>query len=178
MPVERDLEGTPAVKRPEQVRVCDGFGCHLSPLPQAEAAKPESEGDYVHQALDGDGAMNTLFPGGLSAVWEPEVHMSKTGEIRADHGDPNGVLYPRNKYQNAAYPDGSHERDAQGTSSPGLTDDIVGRHLFRDNIVSAAPGFNAGLGRHVRAQQYSDWMRNWETHRPTKADASVTIGNA
>ena len=39
---------------------------------------------------------------------------------------------------------------------------------FADNIVKAAPGFNAGMGRHVRAQEYADYMRNWETSRPSK----------
>ena len=37
----------------------------------------------------------------------------------------------------------------------------MGEHLFDDNIVAAAPGFNAGTGRHVRTQQAADWDRNW-----------------
>ncbi len=37
----------------------------------------------------------------------------------------------------------------------------MGEHLFDDNIVAAAPGFNAGTGRHVRTQQAADWARNW-----------------
>jgi len=49
----------------------------------------------------------------------------------------------------------------------GITNSLA-RTLFADNIVKAAPGFNAGMGRHVRAQEYADYMRNWETSRPSK----------
>jgi len=178
--VVRELEGEPAAaaaKKREMVRVCDSvLGCRLEPLHRDRGEARKSTQEYVRSALDDEGEMaRTMFPGGLAAVWEPEVHMSRKGEIRADHGDPRGVLFPRNKYQDAEYPDGTHERAAQGTDVPGLTD-ALGRHLFRDNIVKAVPGFNAGLGRHVRAQQFSDWQRNWETHRPTKADSSVLVG--
>ena len=47
---------------------------------------------------------------------------------------------------------------------PGITNSVA-THLFSDNIVTAAPGFNAGMGRHIRAQQYSDWRRNWQSVR-------------
>lgn len=50
---------------------------------------------------------------------------------------------------------------------PGITNS-VGLGLFADNIVPAAPGFNAGTGRHVRAQEAADYARNWETQRESK----------
>jgi hypothetical protein len=56
---------------------------------------------------------------------------------------------------------------------PGITNSVA-THLFSDNIVTAAPGFNAGMGRHIRAQQYSDWHRNWQSVR-TRNEKGETI---
>ena len=44
----------------------------------------------------------------------------------------------------------------QGQKRYGITNEVA-THLFADKIVTAAPGFNAGTGRHIRAQQASDW---------------------
>ena len=116
-----------------------------------------------------DNLWDLLFP------WEhsldSEVHLNDKGEIRADHDDPNGHLMPHNKYQAARYPGGvKHGRDEDGKGRPGITNSVAS-HLFTDNIVTAQPGFNAGMGRHIRAQQWSDWHRNWESkvHVPTPA---------
>ena len=48
-----------------------------------------------------------------------------------------------------------HVRTA-GQKRYGITNEAA-THLFADKIVTAAPGFNAGTGRHIRAQQASDW---------------------
>ncbi len=60
----------------------------------------------MHQALDGDGAMNTLFPGGLAAIWDPEVGLTSAHQINAsflllgfiqymiESFLDNGVLFP------------------------------------------------------------------------------------
>jgi hypothetical protein len=55
----------------------------------------------------------------------------------------------------------------KGQARKGITN-TVATHLFADNIVTAAPGFNAGTGRHIRAQQAVDWERNWEDSRESK----------
>jgi hypothetical protein len=44
----------------------------------------------------------------------------------------------------------------KGQRRYGITNEVA-THLFADNIVTAAPGFNAGTGRHIRAQQAFDW---------------------
>jgi hypothetical protein len=44
----------------------------------------------------------------------------------------------------------------KGQKRYGITNEVA-THLFADNIVTAAPGFNAGTGRHIRAQQAYDW---------------------
>lgn len=44
----------------------------------------------------------------------------------------------------------------EGQKRYGITNEVA-THLFADKIVTAAPGFNAGTGRHIRAQQASDW---------------------
>jgi hypothetical protein len=41
---------------------------------------------------------------------------------------------------------------------------MIAEHMFDDNIVAAAPGFNAGVGRHTRTQETTDWERNWGSH--------------
>ena len=82
-----------------------------------------------------------------------------------------GHLMPHNKYQHAEYPEDEggdeHIRRRPQDVRPGLSNQL-GSHLFRDTIVKAAPGFNAGTGRHIRAQEGLDWERNWETHRESK----------
>jgi hypothetical protein len=163
-----DAEKTPKLPEFRKMRVCDGFGCHTRTLPQANP--PHVIGHKtIEQQLEGNSLMDTLFPD--PHTWEPEVHLNAKGQIRADHDDPNGHLMPRNKYQHAEYPsdDGgdAHVRRAPEDVRPGLTNQ-VGSHLFSDSIVTAAPGFNAGTGRHIRAQEGLDWERNWETHRESK----------
>lgn len=78
---------------------------------------------------------------------------------------------PHNKYQHAEYPEDEggdeHVRRKPEDVRPGLSNQL-GSHLFRDTIVKAAPGFNAGTGRHIRAQEGLDWERNWETHRESR----------
>jgi hypothetical protein len=82
--------------------------------------------------------------------------MNKRGEIRANHDDPNGHLMPHNKYQNAKYPDGLTHVRTKGEKRTGITN-AVATHLFADRIITAAPGFNAGSGRHIRTQEGIDW---------------------
>jgi len=150
---------TEAVRR--KVKVCDGLGCYSQALPHQPAPTEMSSQQEKDEALRGGGDLGELFFPGKN-TWEPEVHLNSQGEIRADHDDPNGHLMPHNKYQTALYPDGRHrQRDAKN-SQPGITNSVASQ-LFEDTIVKAAPGFNAGLGRHTRAQEAEDWERNWET---------------
>lgn len=151
------------------VKVCDGFGCRTQALPAAELPHVQSE-KTIKEELQGKGLMDVLFPD--PHTWKPEVHLNAKGQIRADHDDPNGHLMPHNKFQHAEYPanDGgqyAHIRRDPAAERPGLTNRL-GSRLFRDTIVEAAPGFNAGTGRHVRAQEGVDWERNWETHRVSR----------
>ena len=44
----------------------------------------------------------------------------------------------------------------KGQKRYGITNEVA-THLFADNIVTAAPGFNAGTGRHIRAKQAYVW---------------------
>mmetsp|Transcript_19063 Transcript_19063/g.47962 ORF Transcript_19063/g.47962 Transcript_19063/m.47962 type:complete len:95 (+) Transcript_19063:529-813(+) len=82
---------------------------------------------------------------------------------------------PHNKYQPARYPDGvKHNRGSDGKTQPGITN-TLGPRLFSDNIVNAAPGFNAGMGRHVRAQQWADWHRNWEAKHVKKDEKGQIV---
>jgi hypothetical protein len=68
----------------------------------------------------------------------------------------------------------THRTDDQ--KRPGITNSVA-THLFSDNIVTAAPGFNAGMGRHIRAQQYADWHRNWQTVRTrNEKGESIHVG--
>eukprot|EP00960_Hanusia_phi_P054009 762521-Hanusia_phi.AAC.9 len=60
------------------------------------------------------------------------------------------------------YPDGVVHVREDKDKREGITNQVA-THLFADHIVPAAPGFNAGMGRHVRAQQAYDWDHNWET---------------
>ena len=150
---------TEAVRR--KVKVCDGLGCYSQALPHQPPPTEMSSQQGKDEALRGGGDLGELFFPGKN-TWEPEVHLNSQGEIRADHDDPNGHLMPHNKYQTALYPDGRHrQRDAKN-SQPGITNSVASQ-LFEDTIVKAAPGFNAGLGRHTRAQEAEDWERNWET---------------
>jgi hypothetical protein len=128
-----------------------------------QAPTPE-EGKKL--ALDDSGSIwDSIF--NWAHTWDSEVSMNKRGEIRANHDDPNGHLMPHNKYQNAEYPDGLTHVRTKGQQRTGITN-AVGTHLFADNIVTAAPGFNAGTGRHIRAQQGIDWERNWESSRKSR----------
>lgn len=58
--------------------------------------------EWEKSAFEGDDEdfLNMVLPG---ANLDPEVHLNKEGEIRADHDDPNGKLMPHNKYQEARY---------------------------------------------------------------------------
>ena len=95
------------------------------------------------------------------------MSLNSKGQIRAHHDDPHEHLMPHNKYQNAEYPDGEVHVRTEGQKRYGITNEVA-THLFADKIVTAAPGFNAGTGRHIRAQQASDWESNWETERESK----------
>jgi hypothetical protein len=152
---------------PKAVRVCDGMGCRKVVVPEHHWRKPKiTKQQWAQQVFSEGGDLSAIaFPG--KNTFEPEVHLNARGEIRADHDDPTGHLMPHNKYENAEYPDGIMHRRGADKAVPGITNSLA-RTLFADNIVKAAPGFNAGMGRHVRAQEYADYMRNWETSRPSK----------
>lgn len=157
-----------------EIKVCDGMGCKMVHVAAPQAPEPKSTTEYAKEPFNNDGSLWSLvFP------WEhsldAEVHLNDKGEIRADHDDPNGKLMPHNRFQNARYPDGEHGRN-EDEKRPGITNSVAS-HLFSDNIVTAAPGFNAGLGRHVRAQQYADWHRNWESVRThNKKGQEINLG--
>ena len=140
------------------LRVCDGFGCFLveQPPPPPPPPPPISAAEEAKRALNGDGdLLSFLIP--WDGAWESEVRLDENGTIRAAHDDPRGRLAPHNSYQDEArYPDGYH----RGAPRAGVSN-FVAPHLFDDAIVPAQAGFNAGMGRHVRVQQASDWERNW-----------------
>ncbi len=139
------------------VRVCDGFGCFFETLPPPPPPPPPlSPADEVKQALNGDADLwSLMIP--WDGAWQSEVQLDGNGTITAAHDDPQGRLLPHNPYQDEArYPDGYHRSEPRAGIS-----NFVAPHLFDDAIVPAQAGFNAGLGRHVRVQQASDWERNW-----------------
>jgi len=156
-----------------KVKICDGLGCYSQELPHQTPPAVLSSQQGKDEALRGGGDLGELiFPG--KNTWEPEVHLNSKGEIRADHDDPNGHLMPHNKYQAALYPDGQHRQRNAQTSKPGITNSVASQ-LFEDTIVKAAPGFNAGLGRHTRAQEAEDWERNWETRIYNKKTGETLV---
>jgi len=161
-------EETPKLPEYRKMRVCNGLGCSTQVVPQAAPPHVITH-DSIKQQLEGKSLMDSLFPD--PNTWESEVHLNAKGQIRADHDDPHGHLMPHNKYQHAEYPDNeggdAHIGRSAKDTRPGLSNQL-GSHLFSDAIVSAAPGFNAGTGRHTRAQEGLDWERNWETHRESK----------
>ncbi len=63
----------------------------------------------------------------------------------------------------------------KGQKRYGITNEVA-PHLFADNIVTAAPGFNAGTGRHIRAQQAYDWERNWASTLVSKKGRDKKTG--
>ena len=178
-----------ATKVPERkVKVCDGIGCNEVVMPDAKkpAEHPNSLGkaktrSEIRDALEGNDVVGDfLMP--WEGAWKPEVHLNGKGEIRADHDDPNGVLAPREKFQNAVYaptsekPGGEDHAREGADERRGITN-RVGKRLFQDNIVKAEAGFNAGLGRHTRAQQQADWERNWEgVRRRNSKGEKIRIG--
>ena len=162
--------------KPEKKRmwVCDGLGCgwkDLSPVAPKSRGwgwtwRPPSAAEGKKEALtDGASLFDLIFP--WEHTWDSEVSLNAKGQIRAHHDDPHQHLMPHNKYQNAEYPDGVEHVRTDGQTAPGVTNQVA-THLFADNIVTAAPGFNAGTGRHTRAQQAVDWERNWEGRRESK----------
>jgi len=166
---------------PARLKVCDAMGCHYQDVfPASSPPAPLTVKEMKEAAFkgsDGGDPWSLLFP--WDNAFKSEVHLNEKGEIRADHDDPNGKLMPHNKRQNAWYPDEETEnRDGKlfersdEEKRPGITNSVA-THLFADNIVQAAPGFNAGLGRHVRAQQYQDYLRNWETERTNDKGAYI-----
>ena len=176
----------------QTVKVCDGMGCREVVIPATKkvAAKPEGlEGAKTRREIRE--ALNGGEGGGDFASWllpwdkafKSEVHLNGKGEIRADHDDPHGVLVPHNRYQNAVYgasvdqPYGEDHARQASQEKPGVTNRIA-KHLFQDNIVKAEDGFNAGLGRHTRAQQAADWERNWEGVRVhNRKGQEINIGS-
>ena len=167
------------------LRVCDGFGCFdvPAPAPPPPPPPPLSPSEAAKRALNGDGDLwSLMIPWG--GAWESEVGLDENGTIRAAHDDPQGRLMPHNSYQDEArYPDGYHRSAPRAGVS-----NFVAPHLFDDAIVPAQAGFNAGMGRHVRVQQASDWERNWcgelgcDNGRPAAPpptpDSSAPMANA
>jgi len=162
--------------KPEKKKmwVCDGIGCSWKILSPKTPEKrgwgwtwtPPSAEQGKEEALDDSkGFWDLIFP--WEHTWDSEVSLNDKGQIRAHHDDPHAHLMPHNKFQNAEYPDGEEHVRTKGQRRYGITNEVA-THLFADNIVTAAPGFNAGTGRHIRAQQAFDWERNWESSRESK----------
>jgi len=162
--------------KPEKKKmwVCDGMGCSWKELSPKTPEKrgwgwswkaPSAEQGKEEALDDSKGFWDLLFP--WEHTWDSEVSLNSKGQIRAHHDDPHEHLMPHNKYQNAEYPDGEVHVRTEGQKRYGITNEVA-THLFADKIVTAAPGFNAGTGRHIRAQQASDWESNWETERESK----------
>eukprot|EP00960_Hanusia_phi_P066649 766443-Hanusia_phi.AAC.4 len=157
------------------------LGCEWRYVAAPPPPPPLNASQGISSALNGGGGLfDWLFSweGGFSS----EVSLNNKGGIRAHHDNPHSHLMPRNKYQNArstseaptsrACLPRSLTKSSLSTGFPGILtvssmfvktrggnhqSRARATHLFADHIAPTAPGFNAGMGRRVRAQQAYDW---------------------